>query len=351
MTFVLSRRVATVALACAIYVALTTSSVLAQKGSTKPSKSAAATSQTVSSLPPDMDSLFIQAEAAMMAENHATTVRNMKEVLRFQPENAGAHYLLYEAYLETFEYESAAQALRASIRHGNRTLNAQHRLAVLLRYTGEIDESLTRHRQLLSDHPDNAMLRSSYAETLAAADRAEAAIDEARILARMHPDRSMVRKRAVEIFWRTGARDEAFDLARENADHFPRDPIMIGQLADLHLRTGNLEAARSALEQMQSVIRRKRGWANVVVYANLGYVKAKTGQPAEGLRMIRRSLELSAENPYAHRNLGVALLALDRRDEACDAFRAAIDQNYDTAFPASMQFGVHPADLIKEHCP
>jgi len=350
MTSVPPRLVAALTLA-GICLALTTSSALAQKGSPKSSKSAAAASQTVSSLPPDMDSLFIQAEAALMADNHATTIRNMKEVLRYQPENAGAYYLLYEAYVQTFEFENAAEALRASIRHGNRTLSTQHRLAMLLRQTGDIEESLARHRQLLNEHPDNAMLRSSYAETLAEADRAETAIDEARILARMHADRSMVRKRAVEIFWRAGAQDEAFDLARENTEDFPQDPIMFGQLADLHLRTGKLEAARSALEQMQSVIRRKRGWANVVVYANLGYVKAKTGQPSEGLKMIRRSLELSVENPYAHRNLGVALLALDRRDEACDAFWAAIDQNYDTAFPSSMQFGDHPAHLIEEHCP
>jgi len=96
MTSVPPRLVAALTLA-GICLALTTSSALAQKGSPKSSKSAAAASQTVSSLPPDMDSLFIQAEAALMADNHATTIRNMKEVLRYQPENAGAYYLLYEA--------------------------------------------------------------------------------------------------------------------------------------------------------------------------------------------------------------------------------------------------------------
>ena len=57
----------------------------------------------------------------------------------------------------------------------------------------------------------------------------------------------------------------------------------------------------------------------------LGVLARQMGQPAAAVDLIRRAISLDGRNPTYHANLGTALEASDRRDDAITAYRRALD--------------------------
>lgn len=301
--------------------------------------------------PPNLDSLARQTSFAIAAENFDVVARNLEILTDYRPNDGQLFLLLSRAYSQLNKYDQAVKAQETAIRLGRTSVDTRFRLAVLLNLAERRDESLTVLRSLLQTHADRPEIRMLYAETLILDGQRENGTNEVETLLQMYPDDLSVRMSAVEAMWKAGQNDRAFDITRSNVDDFSDEPLVYGQLADLHLRTEQWNEAEQALNQMESRIQRQKGWAHAIYKANLGYLYARDGRAAEGLDMIQESLEINENNPFALRNLGVAYLNLGETRRACDAFQTAVDRNYSSAFHPSMQFGRHPDDLIRRHCP
>lgn len=77
---------------------------------------------------------------------------------------------------------------------------------------------------------------------------------------------------------------------------------------------------------------------------NYGLIKHKLGFSKEGEEMIRKSLKLNPDNPYAYRNL--AIIAIDSKDltNACIYLKKAQDLQF------FKKYGSEVDNLILEHC-
>lgn len=67
-------------------------------------------------------------------------------------------------------------------------------------------------------------------------------------------------------------------------------------------------------------------------FNNRGYTRLKLGDTKGALKDIQRSLRIDKGNCYAYRNLGLTYQAMDRKDDACDAFENALAYGFTERF-------------------
>jgi predicted TPR repeat methyltransferase len=90
-------------------------------------------------------------------------------------------------------------------------------------------------------------------------------------------------------------------------------------VAIAHHRAGRLEAAAAAYDE---VLRRTSDSAPA--WSMKGVLALQQGRPAEAVHLLERAIELDAEQPGFHLNLGNALRGIGRLDEAILAYRRAL---------------------------
>ncbi len=61
----------------------------------------------------------------------------------------------------------------------------------------------------------------------------------------------------------------------------------------------------------------------------LGHLYTRNGRISEGLKMDRKMVRLDPHNPLAHYNLGCSLALKDRKKEAVESLRTAVELGYD----------------------
>lgn len=79
-------------------------------------------------------------------------------------------------------------------------------------------------------------------------------------------------------------------------------------------------------------------------YNNRGYAKMKTGDLKGAMRDINQSIDLLAGNPYAYRNKALVYLAMDKKKEACDEIKKALEKGF------TLQYGRELEELKFKHC-
>ena len=80
-----------------------------------------------------------------------------------------------------------------------------------------------------------------------------------------------------------------------------------------------------------NMIERKAG-DDAYYLNNRGYTRLMLGDTKGALKDIQRSLRINKANSYAYRNLGLTYQAMDRKDDACDAFENAIAYGFTERF-------------------
>ena len=138
------------------------------------------------------------------------------------------------------------------------------------------------------------------------------------------------------------------DIVKAAAEQDPTDPFHWFNLGTTAFQAGDYEQTRDALEEMI----RKNGSAKRGFMPNGLALLAETycdklGDPVNGERISRRALELAPRYANAHFQLGKALVAQKRHEEAREAYKAAID---DGAY-AHLQFVIDDQVYVwKAHC-
>lgn len=119
----------------------------------------------------------------------------------------------------------------------------------------------------------------------------------------------------------------ALDLLDANA---PVIPSVLSNIAASEVELGRFDAARQRLEDAISMGERL-GQPPISAIGNLGYVLRELGQPEQALQQFQRQLELEqartspGSKAVAWKNIGETLALLDRREEADQALRRALE--------------------------
>jgi len=81
-----------------------------------------------------------------------------------------------------------------------------------------------------------------------------------------------------------------------------------------------------------------------LVYSNRGHTYYKIGEYGKAINDINKSISLYPTNSYAYRNLALVYLALDGKNEACNAL------DYASYYGFTVRYGNEVDELIVEHC-
>jgi len=127
-----------------------------------------------------------------------------------------------------------------------------------------------------------------------------------------------------------GARNLA--IVRAAAEKDPHEPFHWFNLGTTAFLVDDFETARDALERMHEMVgNEKRGFMPNGLAVLAETYCDKLGEPEKGEAVARDALEISPHYANAHFQLGKALVAQGRFDEAREAYLAAIDDgNYAT---------------------
>jgi Flp pilus assembly protein TadD len=115
-----------------------------------------------------------------------------------------------------------------------------------------------------------------------------------------------------------GLFDDAAALLQAGVKRHPRDPRVRMQFGILRM---DQQQVSSALVHFKAAARLDK--ENPEAWNNLGFALIASGRPDEAVDALRRSLQLDASPLQTRNNLGFALVAADRVDEAWRVFQAA----------------------------
>lgn len=155
-----------------------------------------------------------------------------------------------------------------------------------------------------------AVIAAARLELETAAALAQRAIELAPASAGPYLARSYVRQAAGDI-------DAALDDARTAVRRAPESALVHARLAELALMRGDLAGARRAAEA--SLARAQTALGDIV----FGHIELARGRPDRALARFETALSRAAADPNAHLGRALALVRLDRLEEAYAAFTIA----------------------------
>ncbi len=157
----------------------------------------------------------------------------------------------------------------------------------------------------------------------------QAHIDTAVRLADRLPDKERIALMAWKATWEK-RNDEAVRLRDEAAERWPQDKEAVFWAGDIRFHTGDTPAA---LPYFERALQLDPTYALAEQHTVLAYTAL--GRREELLALARRWAE-RARDATSYRALGRALLALDRRDEAIDAYAKATASDGRFAYPLAL---------------
>jgi tetratricopeptide (TPR) repeat protein len=126
--------------------------------------------------------------------------------------------------------------------------------------------------------------------------------------------------------WRMGEIEAAKETFRQGQGSLTTSSEALRCLAAIALQQQEYEQALTLHEQLLELDQ-----ANGDVLYNLALLLQKRGRPADAVRYYRRAVALRPDFPQALLNLGHALMALGKHDEAQAAWQTAVRANADLA--------------------
>lgn len=244
--------------------------------------------------------------------------------LGFVYEKQGAHEQAIPYYQQAIERHQTDQDSAVSWNN----LGNNHR--ALERY----EQAIKAYRRAINLNPGYALPWDSLGDTYRLLDRDEAAIEAYRRAIELDPTYAWPYHNLGLVYKDQEIHEAAIPLYRQAIERHQTD-------ADQAVSWNNLGNAYSALGQSQAAIEAHRqaialnpdyAWP----YNNLGYVLDQVGEPEQAIPLYRQAIErheTDENRAVSWDNLGKALAALDRYEEAVEAHRRAIDLDGDYALP------------------
>jgi len=208
-------------------------------------------------------------------------IKNYRESIRRNPNNAEAHYNLANALAKKGLNRSAVGSYRDALRLDRNFTAAHFNLGIALFNDGRTDEAITEYRNLL----------------------------------RLRPDFAAAYYNLGMAYQKEGLREQALASYREASR---KDPAH----AEAHFRAGNLLLAGNELERsiesFSAALHANPSYAEAA--NNLGSAYMKKGLLDDAISSYARAIQIRPDNADAHYNLGLAFIRKDMKREAYYAF-------------------------------
>jgi tetratricopeptide (TPR) repeat protein len=157
------------------------------------------------------------------------------------------------------------------------------------------------------------------------------------------PERTSVSARELGIPWKARSEYEKglLSLAKKDRDgsvsHFTKATQAFPDFYEAYYQMGVIETSRRRLDEAMQAFQKSvdlSGGNYPLAEIGIGYLRYLEGKPEETVTIIGRVLENEETSPQAHFILGIALLRLNRLDEAEKSAREALlrNPNYANAY-------------------
>lgn len=275
-------------------------------------------------------------------------------VLRHEPENWVAHEQLAAVAAQHGDIESSVEHLTRSLaslpgrpkaltnlaghclnlgrledaaKYAEAALVADRTFAPAWRVTGRLMERAGRHeraeemyRKALDLDPRDVETLKDLAEHLHDRDRGAEAEEILRTILELDPGQVEARVFLGSLLAGRGDRDGARALYEEALDLDPRSTLALSWLAGLHVTAGEHEKAEALFLRVLEITP-----DDTQTLGQLSGLLARRGAFGPAISHCRRAAELLPDQAGPHVQLAGLLLAAERRDEARDAARRALE--------------------------
>lgn len=268
-----------------------------------------------------------------------------RKVLKRQPDNASALYLLGVVNLQTGNLEPAVRLLRSAV-EADGSIAGHHRdLGHALRGLRRLDEAAAAYAQAVALDPADPTTQLGLGVVLHASRRLVEAVAAFDALLQIEPRHTIGLANRAGVLRDLGRFQDAENDCRAALAIDGAQLVALGNLAVVQADTGRIEEAVATYRQVLEL-----DPENALAYNNLGNALQEMGRIGEAVESYRRALAILPKQAPFEVNLANALQTLGRLDEADAAYRRAIQVMPDLATAHSNRlFGLnyHP-DLSAE---
>lgn len=288
-----------------------------------------------------------------------TAVKQFREVLRLQPQNAAGLLGLSKALLNLKKSSEAAPYLNKYLQLRPNDAQGHYALGYALLSLGHSKEASSEFSQAARLSPDDYEVRLRWGIALWRTGQTEAAVSELKAAERLAPNEVQVHAQLARLLLSLGKKGQAQEesasaerlsslkvrrdqallcIAKGNllldrgdldgaAEQFRQaselDPVNAGAHYNLGLALAKLKRAQEARSQFQEAIALDPKF--VLAYNALGLSYKKAGQFIEAQTAFRQALHVDPQCAEAKNNLGTLYAVLGENSKAVDLFKEAIE--------------------------
>jgi putative PEP-CTERM system TPR-repeat lipoprotein len=295
---------------------------------------------------PDVLSLRAAAQLALGQKKEAQST--YAELLKVDPNVAGARRQLAALLIEAGDFETARNVVQAGIAAAPRNYQFYQDFALIdLRATG-VDAALATADRLIAQDREYEMLRALKGDIYLAANRPADALNAFKEAQRERPSATLVNRMAGAAL-RAGQSDEAISLLSNWTKQNPNDIVALEQLAEIHIALKKYDEAAKNLEAILKQrpyeaiplnnlawVYQQQGDNRAYDLARQGYLLAPGPQTADtlgwllttsgkaeaGLALLRQAFAEAANDPRIQYHYAVALRDTGSKDEAIRHLKA-----------------------------
>lgn len=249
----------------------------------------------------------------------ATLEGKFRQIIRDQPNNAEAYFVLGMVALRDGRVEVAIDSIRAAIALDPANADYPYTLGTAHAGQGRADDAEAQFRRALELRPDYVEAHNELGNLLAGRGRLDDAVDAFRQAAALRPGLVEPCFNLAVILGQQGRHDDAAAAYQQAQRAAPDHPGVARNLASTQARRGRLDESAAAYQEAARISPEDADIRN-----ELGIVFARQNRYSDAEASYREAIRLRPDYPDAHNNLGNSLRNQGKHDEAITALREAI---------------------------
>jgi len=264
----------------------------------------------------DPNSDFLQmnlAKALLQKDETERSTKILKQLLLRSPDNIAAHELLGDLLSYLHEHKAAIEQYRQALALTPDNEMLQMRLAMALTRDQQNEEAIRVLKSLVEKHPEAQLARLALARSYQGNQQPELAKQTYQQLLKQFPEQQQALLEYGKLLESEQQFAEAYELYRHAIKQNPRLAAVRQQLAMLYL---SQHRVREALEQFQAI--RRQFPEHLEVLGKIGLIHLELKEWALAEEDFRQLLKQSPDDDRNRYYLGMALIGLERRNEAIE---------------------------------
>jgi tetratricopeptide (TPR) repeat protein len=237
------------------------------------------------------------------------------------PEHANVLHKLGDTLHDLRMYDYAESVLQEALKHAPNHWGAIYTYAVLLQDLGRDEEAITFYEKAVKLNPDHAKCQNNYAAALLRTNRLEQALEQGQRAERLDRANPFVKVNLGNIYYLLQDYDKARSAFTEAIELEER-------LAPAHFGLAVVEQALgSDADKVKERYRKALEINHTIAEAHqaLGRILIEEGD-AQGLVHLAAAAQINDDLKNVHQDLGQAFLKLERREEALEHLKKALEK-------------------------